>query len=488
MRFFVYMPDQDQIVTVPTIEDFQFLLAANASLTRRYLAGGSGAGVTHNGSRDLWELFGFPAAIEDDDLVSLYLRGIGGRIIDLYAEDTWKRPPRIYDGDSRDTPFVKKFEELAIEHGLWQKFMMADALAQTGRYAVIYFTIRGESDPSKPLTMKTSAEIAKINVFREAEAQIGTWEQNSANERFMLPTTYNIQANMGHEGGQIFSFKAHWTRCIHVVINPIGSDVYGMPTLARAYNDILNYVKATGSSAEAFFRMARGIMALEMQSNAKLENDALTDLIAQLDEFHHKWRSVLQLRGIEAKDLTVAPPNPLGMFQSAGMAVSAATGIPYRKLFGSLEGNVGSKEVEKTWAGVIASRQGNRAEPQLMRPFLKWAERVGVLPKPNGAVEIGDEAVNGRRSWPSILESEELEGAQAREAHANALVKATEANERGVPMSDPELRRFGGLPDAVDGTPRTPMQPQAGAGTAVTPTPDIRETTRRPSPAVQPGG
>ena len=103
-------------------------------------------------------------------------------------------------------------------------------------------------------------------------------------------------------------------------------------------------------------------------------------------------------------------------------------------------------------------------------------------------MEIGDEAVNGRRSWPSILESEELEGAQAREAHANALVKATEANERGVPMSDPELRRFGGLPDAVDGTPRTPMQPQAGAGTAITPTPDIRETTRRPSPAVQPGG
>src|SRR5690606_7683273 len=124
---------------------------ASALVGRRTLAGL--LGQTFGGGRDLYTILGYQTADPIDYRVFLarYVRqDIAGRVVDLPAQDTWRRPPEIRDGDG-ETEFEKAWAYLVKRLHVYHYLERIDRLAGVGRYGVLMIGTRDGKPASEPL-------------------------------------------------------------------------------------------------------------------------------------------------------------------------------------------------------------------------------------------------------------------------------------------------------------------------------------------------
>lgn len=388
--------------------------------TRRRMA--AALGSQFGGERNLYDALGYKKSPDFSDYRLFYDRSeLAGRLVDLPAEDTWRRPPVIIDGESRSdeadnqTAFIEQFTRLEDNFRLWHYFKRADRLAGIGHYSVLVLGAPGESDSD---LKKSTTQLLYLMPYDEGVATVVKTVEDTANKRFGLPEMYELDFGSGKKR------RFHWTRILHIADNKLDSEVNGVPRLQRVLNRLFDFEKVVGGSSEAAWITAFKGMAFVTQDDYEFPSvttdgkDQQDHLIEEIKEFVNGYRRFMRLQGVDVKELgSDTVPDPKGLVGVIYEALSAGSGIPTRIMIGSERGELASSQDQSTWAGFIASRQTTYAEPEMLRPFIQWCIDHGVLPAPSS----GEWSVE----WPSLFELSELEKAELAQKVGDAMYKAS---------------------------------------------------------------
>ncbi len=347
-------------------------------------------GIQYDGKRDLYTALGYPLDIKFDDYYARYRRqDIAKAIIDRPVNATWRGDITIFETDEEETPLEKAW--LDIEKALKVKscFARIDRLAGLGHYAVL---VLGFDDVQIPLDMsrpiKTgNRKLKYIKPISEANAIISRYEMNTTNERYGLPTMYQITFTV--PGGlETTTINVHYSRVVHIVSQSIEGEVEGIPRLEAVYNRLMDLDKVVGGSAEMFWRGARPGYQGKLDEDFTIGDKDIDELEAQIDEFEHNLRRLIINRGLSLEALSPQVADPTANVDTIISMICAETGIPKRILLGSERGELASTQDWDSWLTLINDRRNDYAEPIIVRPFVDRLIEVGALPKPTAEYSI----------------------------------------------------------------------------------------------------
>lgn len=400
--------------------------ALSAIGSRRNLA--AYLGNAFDGDRDYYRVLGYKIDPFPEDYLAHYTRDdIAGRVVDLPAQDTWKKRPVLIDGDSRSdddnpaSPFIKAWQQMT-ESGdenalnIFHYLERVDRLAGIGRFGVLVIGIRDGKELSQPVDPTTKlfdpSGILYLRPVPEYLCQVNEYdiEQNPQSRRFGKLKEYKVDLGFG-TGYQTI----HHSRAIHVVEDALENEVIGRPRLERVLNRIDDLIKIVGGGAEATWKVIRKGLAITTKDGYQLpdDEDAVQRLNTQLEEYEHGLRRILKLAGMEVTDLGSQVVDPSGLFRIIISLISAASDIPQRILIGSERGELASSQDERAWGGVIRNRQVNFAEPVILRPFINKCIRLGALPPPlKGRYKV---------EWPPLFETTAVEDAEIAQKVSEAI-------------------------------------------------------------------
>jgi uncharacterized protein len=398
---------------------------ARSILSDRLALGGYGTSFA--GARDYYDVLGYPKQLSIDAYWSKFERDpLGGRIVEFPPAETWRDTPTVKDGRDKDatddTPFAKAWADFAELRRVYHYCKRVDTLCGIGRFGVLLIGLAGDSNLEMDVTRVVSLDqILYLRPYGEPSVEVAEFENDPANPRFGLPRIYNLAVgdpNTTISGGATLpsqTVRVHASRVIHVAEGLLENEVYGMPRLQRVFNLLDDILKLVGGSAEASWLLMRKGFVLNIDPEAELTAEAKENIEQEFDEYEHGLRRFMKTRGVTVSDLGSEVVDPTGPFDVILSLISAATGIPQRILLGSERGELASSQDASNWAGHIASRQLNFAEPAILRPLIDRLVSWGALPKPT--------AKNYTVIWDPLFELNEQERAQIGATWADAIQK-----------------------------------------------------------------
>lgn len=401
-------------------------------------------GLTHEGNRDLYEVFGYKLNPTTRDYYLKYLRqDIAARVVDAYPAATWSSPP-VISGNNR---FNKDWEALNAKFKPFTVFQRLDRLLGLGDYAVLLIGLSDGRALNSPAVGRKGQQILYMQPYSSTSMEIKAWDENPSSPRYGLPEMYTIRADNSQDANTTqVPFKrqqtdVHWSRCVHVVEDPLENEVFGIARLQRVYNLLDDLLKVTGGTAETYWITAnRGIQANVDKDMTFTEDDA-ANLTDEIDEYVHKLSRVIRTRGVEINPLGSDVPDPRGVFDILVTMLAGALGIPKRILLGSEAGQLASEQDRTNWANRIEERRANFAEPAVLWPFFNRLIDLNLIrPGPQNF------------DWPSAFRMSPLERAQtaAQKARSAAnLQKLVDSNQKAKQASE-QSGQTTSTPDTVD--------------------------------------
>lgn len=354
---------------------------ASALVSRMTLASSLGQ-QTYGGDRDIYQALGYPTTIKYNDYANRYLRqDIAKAIIDRPVKATWQGKLELVESENEETPFEKAWIELNDKFGLQSVFSRVDRLTGIGKYGILLLgldDVKENDDFRKPATGKR--KLIYLMPFGEGSALINTYETDPKNPRYGKPLTYSITVQQ-MEGGTSMVIEVHYTRIIHIIDNPLESDVESTPVLEVVFNRLIDLEKLVGGDAEMFWRGARPGYAGTVDKEFQMTPQTKADLKEQIDEYEHNLRRILINEGVDLKALTQSISDPLNHVEIQLMMISAVTGIPKRILVGSERGELSSAQDSGEWKTYIQIRRTDHAEPHIIRVAVKRFQELGILPQ-----------------------------------------------------------------------------------------------------------
>jgi hypothetical protein len=354
---------------------------ASALVARMSLASSLGQ-QTYGGDRDIYQALGYPTKIKYDDYVGRYFRqDIARAVIDRPVKATWQGKLELVESESEETPFEKAWIDLNDKFGLQSMFSRVDRLTGIGRYGILLLgldDVKENEDFKKPAIGKR--KLVYIMPFGEGAAKINTYEIDPKNARYGKPLTYSITVQQT-EGGNSMMVEVHYTRVVHIVDNPLESDVESTPVLEVVFNRLIDLEKLVGGDAEMFWRGARPGYSGTVDKEFSMTPQTKEDLKEQIDEYEHNLRRILINEGVDLKALAQQISDPKNHVEVQIMMISAVTGIPKRILVGSERGELSSAQDTGEWKTYISIRRQDHAEPHIIRLFVKRCQELGILPQ-----------------------------------------------------------------------------------------------------------
>ncbi len=343
-------------------------------------------GYQYDGERDVYQALGYPKIITYDAYAARYSRqDIAKAVINRPVQYTWKGPLVITEaGDDNETQLEKAWKQLEKDLKLKSKFVRVDKLASIGTYGVL---LLGFNDTKKQDDWATPAKgtTRKLNYVKplgEGNAKIASYVKDTADSRFGLVDTYDVTIiNPG--GDSTSTFKAHWSRVLHVTGELLESEVEGVPVLKPIWNRLLDLEKITGGSAEMYWRGARPGYQAITDPDYNIGTTLEADLKNQIDEYENNLRRMIVIQGAELKALESQVSDPSKHVDVQIQMISAETGIPKRILTGSERGELASSQDLTSWFDVIQTRREEHAEVNIVRPFIDMCIEYKILPKPS---------------------------------------------------------------------------------------------------------
>lgn len=396
---------------------------ARSILSDRLALGGYG--TSHNGARDYFEVLGYPKELGINDYLIKFERDpLGGRIVEFPPDETWRDTPTVKDGRDKDalddTPFANAWSGFAEAKRVYHYCQRADTLCGIGRFSILLIGVAGgESLETEVTRVSGLDQILYLRPYGEQSVEVADYENDPQSPRFGLPRIYQVTfadtATLGNLG--TIQRRVHASRVIHVAEGLLENEVFGMPRLQRVYNLLDDILKLVGGAAEASWLLMRKGFVLNIDPEAELTPEAKASIEEEFDEYEHGLRRFMKTRGVTVSDLGSEVVDPSGPFSVIIGLISAATGIPQRILLGSERGELASSQDASNWAGAIASRQLNFAEPTILRPLIDRLIQWGALPKP--------QAADARYTvvWDPLFELNEQEKAAIAAAWADAIQK-----------------------------------------------------------------
>lgn len=357
------------------------IFTLGALLSRAKLA--ARLGQQYDGDRDLYKALGYNLTLTYDDYAAQYERqDIAKAIINRPVGATWRGKFGILESDDdNDTPLEKAWKEMNDRLSLKSKFVRLDKLSSLGRYGVLLLgldDVKTTYDFSKSVD-KGKRKLLYVKPFGEDDAEILEWEKNTNNERYGLPSVYQLSiTNPGSDSST--SYRVHHSRIIHVPGELLKSEYEGVPALKAVFNRLKDLEKIVGGSAEMFWRGARPGYQGKIDLDFDLTPEMEADLQNQIDEYEHNLRRILANRGITLEALQMQVADPTNHVDIQIQMISAVTGIPKRILTGSERGELASTEDRSNWLDLIKERREEYAEPQIIRALIDRCIEYGVLP------------------------------------------------------------------------------------------------------------
>jgi len=376
------MKRNDNKVPKYSAADIQALASA---LTERAMLAARLGTQSFGGSRNIRQALGYLDTITYEDYKARYIRQeLAKAVIDRPVNATWQGVLELEESTTKeDTELEKKWKFLSDKHKLKSKFSRLDKLAGLGQYAVLLF---GFSDTKRledfvnPVTSK-KLELKFVRPIGEDCAVIQTFVTDTKDERYGLPLIYEITFK-DIQSGVTNTARVHYSRIMHIVSEPLESEIYGTPGLEVIFDRLMDVEKIAGGDAEMFWRGARPGYTGELDKDYMLTQQMKDDLQKQFDEFEHNLRRFLTPEGVTLKALAPQIEDPANHLDIQIQLISAAKGIPKRILTGSERGQLASEQDTNEWKAIIQIRREEYAEQTIVRPFIDKLMEVGALPKP----------------------------------------------------------------------------------------------------------
>lgn len=416
------------------------------------------AGLTFEGSRDLFNALGYRGALSPNDYRSRYQRGdIASRIVEAYPKGTWRRGAELIEDDDPEieTEFETAWIELEKRLNVWSVLLRADILAGLGDFSIVLIGAEGDLGSELP-KLKSQESILYLSPYGPSEARHDGLVEDPEDERFGLPEFYKITRGT--------SRRVHWSRVLHVADGVLDDRVNGTPRLERVWNRLDDLDKVAGGGSEAFWLRVHGGLMLSIDKDLEVNPEVLTKFKNEAEEFSHQMRRVLAGRGFDAERLGGDVANFGNQVSALISLISGATGIPQRLLLGSERGQLASSQDKATWDERVSDRRGEFAEP-VVRQFVDRLIKHNALPEP--------EQYDIR--WPEIEDLDEKGKAEVaaqwaglNTAAKGIVVKPEEIRDRVLrldPLDDLDVVDLGDPNDDLD-KPDEPDDTDGGVRTA----------------------
>lgn len=444
------------------------------AIERRRLA--AQMGQQYGWKRNIFDAAGYGNEITIGEYKARYARhDIAVRVVDAPAEETWRRPPEIRDGNDwesagKNTPFVTAWREFASiddvgtelrdRKTVWHYFQRADRLAGVGRFGVLLLGFNDGLELKEPLrrsSVSGPGGFLYMSAFDEQDITIVQTNQDQASPRYGLPELY--QLDMGTDAGAdskpLGTQLVHWSRVVHIAEDLQADEIFGVPRLRSVWNRLIDLEKIMAGSGEAAWRLMFKGVAVSTKEGYNLPDGEIMQ--QKLDAFVHGYQRFLELEGMDITEMGGEVVDPSGVANLNVAFISAATSIPQRILLGSERGELASSQDEENWGRVIQSRQIHYAEPIILRPTINRLIYAGVLPAPSSGRYVA--------KWPPLHDPDEGEEAETAKTAAEAVEKAVAATGRTILLPDflqeymPKLAKV-----TVVDKPAGDVAPDAGTG------------------------
>ena len=373
-------------------------------------------GTSYNGDRDLYDILGYSKDITTEQYKLKYKRqDIAKAIIERPVKATWRGSLSVLEShDAEETEFEKKWKELESKLSLRRNFGRLDRLVGLSRYAVLlvcFSDVISIEAWAVPLPATGALDIIYIKPIGDTGASVLSWETNSASSRYGLPLTYTVQIEGKDKQGGI-SIVVHYSRVLHVVEDPVESEVFGTPRLEAVFNRLEDLEKIVGGSAEMYWRGARPGYQGKIDEGYTITPKQTEELKAQISEYEHNLRRIFVNQGVDLKALEAQVSDPKSHVDVQIEMISAATNIPRRILTGSERGELASSQDKEHWLEFISDRREEFAEPQIVRPFIELCQKVKLLPETPEGYSV---------QWANLFSVTEQDSANLGKTRATAL-------------------------------------------------------------------
>lgn len=377
-------------------------------------------GDQNDGNRNIYKACGYKLNLDYDDFYSRYKRqDIAKRIINAPVQATWRLKPKIYDDEDEkiSTPFEQKWEELVKRLKIWHYFSRVDKLAGIGKYAILFLGFNdGEIKLDQEVQKGKDRDLLYIFPYAENAIDIFKSIKDKNNPRYGLPEVYQLKmkdVSVTSSEQSTINTLVHYSRLIHIVQEPLESDIEGVSQLEDIWNRLHDLEKIVGGSGEMFWIGGFPGYAFIADSDTQIEPSERDDLIDQIKLYMHKLQRFLRLRGMKVDSLApqVADPTNHAMIQLK--IITGTKGIPIRILIGSERGELASTQDDKNWNSRTDERRTDYAEPVIIRPFIDRLITYGVLPEPKRGEYFID--------WPDIDAPSAKEKAEVAKTRMEAL-------------------------------------------------------------------
>jgi hypothetical protein len=400
-------------------DQYSRVMGLEALLSRTQLAGN--LGYQYGTDRDIYKALGYPLTIEYEQYAARYERqDIAKAIIDRPVDATWSGEFGILESDDdEDTALELAWEELEKKLHMKSIFSRLDRLSCIGRYGVLLLglsDVKTRDDFRRPISDEEKLELLYVKPLAEGSAEITDWERDESKPRFGKPTIYQITIRT-EEGLNESQIYVHYTRLIHVVPEPLESDVEGVPAMKPVYNRLVDLEKITGGSGEMFWRGGRPGFGGEVKEDYKITDTTMDELQDELDEYEHNLRRFLVHEGINFKPFQVQVADPEKHVDIQIQMISAETGIPKRVLTGSERGEQASSQDRDNWFEKIKGRRENYTESRIVRPFVDFCIVHQILPPP------AEKPDNYSVKWQPLFELSEKERTEIGKNRAESTAK-----------------------------------------------------------------
>jgi hypothetical protein len=374
---------------------------------------------------------GYPATLTTADFVQLFKRGdLAARVVSVIPEETWSDDPEIYETeDPEETEFETAWKELNGRMSLLSYLQRADVLSGIGRFGVILLGVDDGLPLNQPVdgideagekTSVSERELLYVRPLDESLVTIAALQSDSANPRYGLPTSYQIQfadaASDSVSSTQLVD--VHWSRIIHLADNRTNSEVYGMPRMEKVFNRLMDLRKVAGGSGEMFWKGGFPGYSLETavgKDGTEVELD-IPATKKQMEDYMNGLQRYIATVGLQVKSLAVNIADP-GPHMNVHLQLIAATlGVPWRVLLGSEQAQLASGQDTVTWNRRLNRRRQDYVGPFIVRPFVQRLIALGVLPE----LAVENELCI---DWKDLNSPSDTEKADVTEKQTNALAK-----------------------------------------------------------------
>jgi len=353
-------------------------------------------GVSHNGKRSTYDVYGYPKRYSFELGYSIIRReGVGNRVARGIAASCWRdgfviREKRVEE-ELGEVVLCDELTELR-KKGLFKAFERADTLARIGDFSVLFVGVPDGLDFQEPVGKVRGDGLQSIyfRPFAYDGVQIARYDMDIESPRYGMPELYQLQVMGRGDTDKTQSTKsilAHHTRVVHLAEGLLDSDIEGVCAIEPIYNRLLDLDKATGGSAEAYFRNARGKVAFEVDpafsADLLADDKAKKSLEDAGSRFINDWQDQIFAVGSKVKAIDTIHNTPLDTIKTILWSISGHTGIPVRVLTGEGAGQLAGSEDRLAYGSIISDRQKHVCGGWAY-DLLDILQTAGILQLPEG--------------------------------------------------------------------------------------------------------